>query len=264
MDGLVQRAFPEFLDAIPDAVVGADETGIIRFVNVQAERVFGYDHDELLGRDVETLVPQRHRDAHVHHRALYALDPVKRPMGQGLQLTGLKKDGTEFPCDISLSTVHLDEKPLMLAAVRDMTDRKRYEALFVTQLTGNVAELTQSVKDLVLLFEAEKKGRTRQRRRDLAIGAAVALIIAVGGYVQIGNQERQNRNSTTICTAVNEANKTLHDLFTPFLQPQVRPTFEAMTPEEKARTRAQNVQAAQGLQAFTDELNRRTAQKTCP
>ncbi|HEX4654338.1 MAG TPA: PAS domain S-box protein [Mycobacteriales bacterium] len=120
----------QLLDSAPDAFVIIDKSGLIRLVNRQAERLFGYGRDELLGRPIETLVPEAVRSVHPQHREGYFMRPTARPMGAGLQLAARRKDGTEFPVDISLSSVETPQGVLVSAAVRDITDRKRSDAKF--------------------------------------------------------------------------------------------------------------------------------------
>ena len=115
----------ELLEFAPDAVVGVDERGEIMLVNSRTETVFGYGRGELIGRPVETLVPSGLRTGHVSHRDRYFEAPRTRPMGAGLDLYARRKDGSEFPCEISLSTVAADEGMMALAAIRDITDRRR-------------------------------------------------------------------------------------------------------------------------------------------
>ena len=92
------------VQAAPVAIVVADERGAIILVNEQGERLFGYDHDELLGRTIETLVPSRFRTAHPGLRSSYLQAPIGRPMGAGRDLYGLRRDGTEVPIEIGLGT----------------------------------------------------------------------------------------------------------------------------------------------------------------
>ena len=124
---LAERTFEQLLEAAPDAVVGVDEQGRITLVNRQAERVFGYDRDDLLGRPVERLVPARFRAAHAGHRARYMVDPRTRPMGEGRELFGLRRDGSEFPAEISLSGVETESGTIAIAAIRDVTARRSAE-----------------------------------------------------------------------------------------------------------------------------------------
>lgn len=118
----------QLLDAAPDALVITDDRGTIRLVNHQAEVLFGYQRADLVGQSVEILVPDRFASVHPGHRAGYYRHPATRPMGAGLELAARRKNGSEFPVDISLSALETAEGTLVSAAVRDITDRKRADA----------------------------------------------------------------------------------------------------------------------------------------
>ena len=120
-----QRQFSSFLEAAPDAVVISDEAGKIIRVNGQVERMFGYLREELIGKEVELLLPERLRDAHRMQRAGYSTNPSTRPMGLGLNLLGLRKNGIEFPVEISLSPIPDREGILIACVIRDVTERKQ-------------------------------------------------------------------------------------------------------------------------------------------
>src|ERR1700731_2661067 len=115
------------LEAAPDAMIIIDGAGIIRFVNRQVSALFSYSHDELPGQPIELLMPERFRARHATHRERYTSTVRVRPMGLGLELYGRRRDGTEFPVEISLSPIQDGDRVLVAAAIRDVTDRKRTE-----------------------------------------------------------------------------------------------------------------------------------------
>jgi hypothetical protein len=108
--------------------VGVDEQGTIQLVNTQTERLFGYTRDELLGRPIELLVPEAARSVHPVRRAIYAEDPQPRTMGREMEFAGRRKDGSEFPAEISLSAIDTEDGVLVSAAIRDVTDRIEAQA----------------------------------------------------------------------------------------------------------------------------------------
>jgi protein-histidine pros-kinase len=127
---LVQTRFGALLESTPDATLIVNAMGCIVLANSQAERAFGYSPRELIGEPVEVLLPESFRGLHVAHRSLFSRQPRTRTMGRGLELFGRRRDGYEFPVEISLSPLHTDEGMMVMSAVRDVTERKRAEQKF--------------------------------------------------------------------------------------------------------------------------------------
>jgi two-component system, sensor histidine kinase len=119
------------LDAAPDAMIIIDAAGIIQRTNRQVSVLFGYAHDEIIGQSIEQLIPQRFRASHIGQRDRYVGNLRVRPMGAGLELFGRRRDGTEFPVEISLSPIEDRGQILVAAAIRDVTDRKCVEAQLI-------------------------------------------------------------------------------------------------------------------------------------
>ncbi len=165
------------LDAAPDAMIIIDEAGIICFANRQVDSIFGYGHEDIVGRPVEILLPERYRARHLGHRQKYRESVRLRPMGVGLDLFGRRRDGSEFPVEISLSPVEDAGHTLVVAAIRDITDRKRVEAELNAQL-----EDMRRLRDLsTRLVEAADLTKVLEEMLD----ATIALQRAAFGNVQL-------------------------------------------------------------------------------
>jgi PAS domain S-box-containing protein len=115
----------DLLETLPDAIVAVDRNGIIVQVNSQAQELFGYNRGEMIGQKVEMLVPESFRRQHHNHRSQFAHTPKMRRMGANLDLSGRRRNGSEFPVEISLSPVSTENGMIVLSAIRDISDRKR-------------------------------------------------------------------------------------------------------------------------------------------
>jgi PAS domain S-box-containing protein len=140
----------DLLEAFPDAVVAVDRNGTILQINSQVEELFGYTRSELLGRKVEMLVPERFHDQHRDHRRSFAASPRTRRMGEGLDLYGRRRNGSEFPVEISLSPVLGESGTVVLSAIRDISGRKRIEK----ELRQAHAELAQTTAQQIGEYRA--------------------------------------------------------------------------------------------------------------
>jgi PAS domain S-box-containing protein len=124
-----EQRFRKLLESAPDAMIIVDTRALIIEANAQTEKLFGYARGDLLGRDVQTLVPARLRGKHLAAREAYLREPSSRPMGSGGELYGLRSDGAEVPLEMSLSPIEMDEGLVFVAAMRDLSDRRRAEKI---------------------------------------------------------------------------------------------------------------------------------------
>lgn len=140
------------VDAAPDGLFIVDANGLIQLVNSRAEMIFGYNRGDLLGREIDVLLPSRHRGVHSANRMRYGAEPQVRAMGSGLILHGLRADGTEFPVEISLSPLNSADGLRVIATVRDVTDRAAVEAN--ARLIRHTLDAVST--DAVLIFDANE------------------------------------------------------------------------------------------------------------
>ena len=164
-----ESLFGPLLEAVPDGIVLVDREGLVAHVNRRLEEMSGYTRQELLGEPIEKLVPERLRGAHGNHRERYQeSEPVRRAMGSGLDIRFLRRDGGEFPADIALSPLQIDGESYVVAAVRDISERKSAERRMESMLEIADTILRGDPADSVLELIARSS-------RSL-VGAALAMV----------------------------------------------------------------------------------------
>ena len=156
-----------FLEVAPDAIVVINHAGAIHAVNSQTEATFGYRADELIGQPVEMLLPHRFRGGPVAQRIAFTVEPVLRPMGTDLDLFGLRRDGSEFPVDIQLSTLPTKDGKLPVAVIRDVTERRRLEHLRDDFVANAAHELRTPLTTLAGLGETLARSFDVMDRADI-------------------------------------------------------------------------------------------------
>ncbi len=179
-----EARFRDLLESAPDAVLITGSDGRIQLVNAQAERLFGYRREELVGQNVEMLVPARYRDRHVGHRAGYVAAARTRPMGLGLELYGERKDGSEFPVAISLSPTKTERGIAVFCDIRDISVQKEVEQ-HLRASEARFRDLLESAPDAVVITSSDGRillvnaqvERLFGYRRDELVGQNIEILV---------------------------------------------------------------------------------------
>jgi PAS domain S-box-containing protein len=196
--GLSQEALQELVDAAPDAIVVADDSGSLVLVNRQTERLFDRSREDLLTRTIEELLPDRFRSAHREHRGTFSRDPRTRAMGTGLVLHACRADGTEFPVEVSLSPLRSGQDVFTVAAVRDVSERVVAEQ-----------QLREAARELTLLEDRERIARDLH---DTVIQRLFATGMALQGIASLIG--RDHEATSRIEALVDELDEAIRDLRT--------------------------------------------------
>jgi protein-histidine pros-kinase len=161
-NGLFRNNYGFIVESVPSGIVMTDDHGIIIFANKLVNSMLGYDNGELIGKSIETLVPERYRGMHVRFRAGFMSSPSTRPMGKGRDLFALRKDGSEFPVEIGLNPVHTLNGTVVLSTMIDITERKENERL---RLEGEekLRGIMDNTMDGVIVFDGEGRIETINR-----------------------------------------------------------------------------------------------------
>jgi len=153
---LSNQSFADLFDAAPDGIVVVNDQGIIELANKRTEEMFGWPRAELIGQPIEKLVPERLRGVHVGDRSRYITSPSTRPMGSGQELQARRRDGSEFPVEISLSPLETESGLLVSSIIRDVSERRRLESE-ARRTADHLRSAVESIQDAFALFDADER-----------------------------------------------------------------------------------------------------------
>ncbi len=179
------------LEALPDALVIANEAGKIVTANAQSELNFGYKKEELIGQPIEILLPERLRDRHTGHRLSFFQNPVARSVGDGMELNAVRKNGSEFPAEVKLSPLHSPNGILVTASIRDISDRKQLDdkVRFLATIAENIQDPVIATDDQLRIINWNKAAeKVFGWNQDEVLGSIATEILKVGDWV--GDREQ--------------------------------------------------------------------------
>lgn len=187
-----------FLALSPDAVVITDADGTILVANRLVSTLFGYELDDIVGAKIEMLIPDRYREAHIGHRAAFAQHPHHRPMGLGLELQGRRRDGSEFPVDVSIGSIRTSEGLLATAAIRDITQRKQLEAVrdrFIANAAHELRTPLTAIRAAAEVLDrrrADLTGPQADRALDALVRQCRQATVLVDNLLDLSNLDRHH------------------------------------------------------------------------
>lgn len=193
-------------------IIVVSKEGRIELANPFTEKLFGYKQEELVRQPIEILVPEALRERHVHHRENYVRKPKVRPMGLGLNLLARRKNGTEFPVEISLGYYQLEDEQLAVAFITDITDRNRHRDELEAKVKERTLELTQSLEREKELNEMKSRFvsiASHEFRTPLS--TIMTSISLIGAYNKEGQEDKRKKHIDRINSAVNNLTNILND-----------------------------------------------------